>query len=212
MTIGQMWESVSSKLNALLGRVGTVGLPFTPVDKLLGACDGLHASGQQRFGREQLYSGITGDPLDGPSFVGMVFYQRLRHMVVADRVPPRRRTHAGGAGQNARAQSGSRPPVVSGGRDARQRRVCLGPVNQLVRQPTDRDGTHPVPPSGNSGGGVIAGLRGARDRVVCGSERPPGRLKGGNGTERNETKGKKREASRGEGWSATASSHTALRL
>ena len=29
-----------------------------------------------------MYSGVTGEPMDGPSFIGCVFYQRLRHMVV----------------------------------------------------------------------------------------------------------------------------------
>jgi DNA-directed RNA polymerase beta subunit len=46
--------------------------------------------------------GVTGEPLDGPSFIGCVFYQRLRHMVV-DKIHAR----------------------------------SLGPVNQMVRQPTE---------------------------------------------------------------------------
>ena len=95
-------ETVLSKLNALVGGNGQFGIPFTTVDRMSAACDTLHRAGYPRMGREQFYSGVTGDPLDGPTFCGIVFYQRLRHMV-ADKVHAR----------------------------------SLGPVNQLVRQPTE---------------------------------------------------------------------------
>ena len=72
-----------SKLNALLGDAECrLGVPFTNVDSLVATCSQLHGAGYQRMGREQLYSGVTGEPLDGRSFMGSVFYQRLRHMVV----------------------------------------------------------------------------------------------------------------------------------
>lgn len=45
------------------------------------ACSALHGAGHTRMGREQLYSGATGEPLDGRAYIGLVFYQRLRHMV-----------------------------------------------------------------------------------------------------------------------------------
>ena len=83
MKIAWGGESVISKLNALVGGThARFGVPFTPVGQLLNSCSGLHAAGYQRMGREQLYSGVTGEPLDGPSFIGCVFYQRLRHMVI----------------------------------------------------------------------------------------------------------------------------------
>lgn len=106
MTMGQMWESVLGKLNALVGAAGgfgRCGVAFTAVDRLESGCDAMHAAGFPRMGREQLYSGATGEPLDGRTFIGSVFYQRLRHMV-ADKMHAR----------------------------------SLGPVNQLVRQPTAR--------------------------------------------------------------------------
>ena len=79
----QGFESVISKLNALVGGSQTrLGVSFTPVVELTGTCDQLHGSGFPRMGREQMYSGVTGEPMDGPSFIGCVFYQRLRHMVV----------------------------------------------------------------------------------------------------------------------------------
>ena len=97
MTMGQLWETIISKLNALVG--GTpmrFGIPFTSIGDLQGTCEQMQRAGFARMGREQMYSGITGDqdmiyisvsspagePLDGPSFIGSVFYQRLRHMVV----------------------------------------------------------------------------------------------------------------------------------
>jgi DNA-directed RNA polymerase beta subunit len=72
--MGQMWESLLGKLNALVGSVGRFGVPFTGVDKLTASCDRLHAAGAHRMGREQLYSGVTGEPLDGLAFIGIVFY------------------------------------------------------------------------------------------------------------------------------------------
>lgn len=95
----QLWETVVSKLNALSGGgYARFGVPFTGMDRLVTTCSGLHAAGFHSMGREQLYStpcaaavsrrvaahevtGITGEPLDGPSFIGCVFYQRLRHML-----------------------------------------------------------------------------------------------------------------------------------
>ena len=41
----------------------------------------LEAVGYNKYGSETLYSGITGDALDCQIFIGMVYYQRLRHMV-----------------------------------------------------------------------------------------------------------------------------------
>ena len=95
--MGQLWETIISKLNALVG--GTpmrFGIPFTSIGDLQGTCEQMQRAGFAPMGREQMYSGITGEqgeicvcislpggePLDGPSFIGSVFYQRLRHMVV----------------------------------------------------------------------------------------------------------------------------------
>lgn len=79
----EVHETVVSKLNALMGGShARFGIPFTGIDTLITTCDGLRDAGYQCMGREQLYSGVTGEPLDGPSFVGCVLYQRLRHMVI----------------------------------------------------------------------------------------------------------------------------------
>lgn len=83
--MGQMWESVLGKLNALTGSAaggfGRVGVAFTAVQRLEAGCAALHAAGLPAMGAEQLYSGATGEGLDGRAFIGCVFYQRLRHMV-----------------------------------------------------------------------------------------------------------------------------------
>lgn len=55
-----MWESVLGKLNAMVGHIGGFGIPFTPVETLIGGCDRLHDAGFPRMGRQQLYSGVTG--------------------------------------------------------------------------------------------------------------------------------------------------------
>ena len=82
-------EQLIGKLSALLGsdcRVGQCGILFTHIDALRSVCDSLHAAGYPRMGREVMYSGVNGKRLDGPVFLGMVYYQRLRHMV-QDRTP-----------------------------------------------------------------------------------------------------------------------------
>jgi DNA-directed RNA polymerase beta subunit len=87
MTMGQMWESLLGKLNALVGVQGggfaadRCGIPFTGSDDLVANFQRLHDAGFPRMGRELMYSGVSGEPLDGPVYIGCVFYQRLRHMV-----------------------------------------------------------------------------------------------------------------------------------
>lgn len=67
-------ETVVSKLNALTGGTHTrFGIPFTTMDTLMTACDDLHRHGFQHMGREKMYSGVTGEPLDGLCFIGCVF-------------------------------------------------------------------------------------------------------------------------------------------
>ena len=60
--MGQLWETIISKLNALVG--GTpmrFGIPFTSIGDLQGTCEQMQRAGFARMGREQMYSGITGD-------------------------------------------------------------------------------------------------------------------------------------------------------
>lgn len=101
MTIGQMWETIVAKLNAIAASKIS-GAAFAHGDFSQTVFENMHVTGYQRHGREKMFSGLTGEPLDGLVYFGIVYYQRLKHMV-QDKM-------------HARA---------------------LGPVTQLVRQPTD---------------------------------------------------------------------------
>lgn len=78
MTIAQLLECVVAKTGAMLGKFGD-GRAFrdVSVDAL---CDALHTTGFERHGNERMVSGITGELLDATIFMGLAFYQRLRHM------------------------------------------------------------------------------------------------------------------------------------
>lgn len=78
-----IWEMVLAKLNCITGNSGSFATPFTSGETLIDA-----ASQVPAMGREQMYSGVSGEPLDGLSYIGCVHYQRLRHMV-ADKVHAR---------------------------------------------------------------------------------------------------------------------------
>ena len=79
MTIGQLMECLLGKVCALKGCFGD-GTPFrgTSAEDI---ADELERQGFSRDGKEQLYSGFTGQPLDSKVFMGPTYCQRLRHMV-----------------------------------------------------------------------------------------------------------------------------------
>jgi len=84
MTIGVILESVAGKLGATRG-VFQDSSPFRFFKDRVSAYDfgeKLRQSGFQFFGGEILYSGYTGEPFQADTFVGLVQYQRLRHMVL----------------------------------------------------------------------------------------------------------------------------------
>lgn len=79
MTIGHLSETLFGKAAALEGVVAD-GTPFEgktlpQVQKIL------HNNGFHNFGKEVMYSGKTGHRLKHPVYVGITFYQRLKHMV-----------------------------------------------------------------------------------------------------------------------------------
>ncbi|PWN51491.1 putative RPA135-DNA-directed RNA polymerase I, 135 kd subunit [Violaceomyces palustris] len=83
MTIGMLIESMAGKAGAMHG-ISQDCTPFTyseddtPVD-FFG--EQLKAAGYNHVGNEPMYSGITGQELQADIYLGVVYYQRLRHMV-----------------------------------------------------------------------------------------------------------------------------------
>ncbi|XP_005098273.1 DNA-directed RNA polymerase I subunit RPA2 [Aplysia californica] len=83
MTIGMMIESMAGKAGALHG-LNLDATPFTfsenqPAVDYFGQM--LTAGGYNYFGTERMYSGITGQEMEADIYFGIVYYQRLRHMV-----------------------------------------------------------------------------------------------------------------------------------
>ena len=86
MTIGQLLEALAGKLAALEARF-VDGTPFFKED-----IDGIRLSlikhGYDPNAREVMYDGRTGELIERPITIGIVFYQRLYHMV-ADKIHAR---------------------------------------------------------------------------------------------------------------------------
>lgn len=83
MTIGMLIESMASKSGALHG-IFQDGTPFR-YNESFRAVDffgsQLVKSGYSYYGSEPMYSGITGQSFPADIYIGVVYYQRLRHMV-----------------------------------------------------------------------------------------------------------------------------------
>ncbi|XP_021567519.1 DNA-directed RNA polymerase I subunit RPA2 isoform X4 [Carlito syrichta] len=83
MTIGMLIESMAGKSAALHGLCHDA-TPFTFSQEhsaLEYFGEMLKAAGYNFYGTERLYSGISGLELEADIFIGVVYYQRLRHMV-----------------------------------------------------------------------------------------------------------------------------------
>merc|ERR1712183_328659 len=84
MTIGKMIELIASKAAALSGKY-LDGTPFgemvTTTDTIKLISNLLAEKGLTFSGKGFLTSGITGEPLEASIFMGIVYYQRLKHMV-----------------------------------------------------------------------------------------------------------------------------------
>ncbi|XP_023573130.1 DNA-directed RNA polymerase I subunit RPA2 [Octodon degus] len=83
MTIGMLIESMAGKSAALHGLCHDA-TPFifseeNSASEYFGEM--LKAAGYNFYGTERLYSGISGVELEADIFIGVVYYQRLRHMV-----------------------------------------------------------------------------------------------------------------------------------
>lgn len=79
MTIGQLFESVFSKVAALRGEM-IDATPFNNLD-FRQITSELKDYGFDEFGYEHLYCGMTGKKILAKIFIGPTFYLRLKHMV-----------------------------------------------------------------------------------------------------------------------------------
>ncbi len=88
MTLGQLMESIAGKYAALSGKT-VDATPFykEPLDNIKIR---LLKYGYPMDGTEAMYDGRTGELLKSPVFIGVVYYQRLHHMV-ADKIHARAR-------------------------------------------------------------------------------------------------------------------------
>ena len=80
MTVGKLIELIGGKSAVLDGKF-KYGTAFSG-DKIEDIGNILIANGYSYSGKDILYSGITGEPLNCFVFSGPIFYQRLKHMVV----------------------------------------------------------------------------------------------------------------------------------
>ena len=79
MTIGQLIEVLSGKLSSISGRyITSTAFENRSVDEFM---QELHEAGYQRYGKDIMYSGTTGEKLNSEIFMGVAYYQKLHHLV-----------------------------------------------------------------------------------------------------------------------------------
>ena len=89
MTVAQLLETVLGKYCAMKGLYGD-STPFTSssTDASSKICEDLASVGFNRHGYEKMYNGFTGEMMDANIFIGLCYYQRLKH-IVQDKVHSR---------------------------------------------------------------------------------------------------------------------------
>jgi len=84
MTIGMLVESMAGKAGAMHG-LAQDATPFTFSEQDTAVeyfGQQLKLAGYNYYGNEPMYSGITGEEFAADIYLGVVYYQRLRHMVL----------------------------------------------------------------------------------------------------------------------------------
>jgi DNA-directed RNA polymerase I subunit RPA2 len=76
-------ESMAGKSGAALGKFhDATPFQYHEQNRIIDQIGNqLKASGYGYYGSEPLYNGLTGQQMEADIFIGVVFYQRLRHMV-----------------------------------------------------------------------------------------------------------------------------------
>lgn len=85
MTVGKMIELIAGKSGVLDGRFayGTAfGEEYGSADKVVDCSRALVRNGFNYAGKDYITSGVTGEPLLCYIFMGPVYYQKLKHMVM----------------------------------------------------------------------------------------------------------------------------------
>ncbi|KAG1892133.1 hypothetical protein F4604DRAFT_1966241 [Suillus subluteus] len=84
MTIGMLVESMAGKAGAMHGLAqDATPFQFSEEDRAIDYFgEQLLAAGYNYYGNEPMYSGITGQEFAADIYIGVVYYQRLRHMVL----------------------------------------------------------------------------------------------------------------------------------
>ncbi|EDR12738.1 uncharacterized protein LACBIDRAFT_246569 [Laccaria bicolor S238N-H82] len=84
MTIGMLVESMAGKAGAMHGLAqDATPFKFSEEDTAINYFgEQLLAAGYNYYGNEPMYSGITGQEFAADIYIGVVYYQRLRHMVL----------------------------------------------------------------------------------------------------------------------------------
>ncbi|XP_074347790.1 DNA-directed RNA polymerase III subunit 2-like [Apium graveolens] len=85
MTVGKMIELLGSKAGVSCGKFhygSAFGEPSGHADKVETISETLVKHGFSYTGKDFLYSGITGTPLQAYIFMGPIYYQKLKHMVM----------------------------------------------------------------------------------------------------------------------------------
>ncbi|KAL2514716.1 nuclear RNA polymerase C2 [Forsythia ovata] len=85
MTVGKMIELLGSKAGVSSGRFhygSAFGEPSGHADRVEAISETLVKHGFSYNGKDFIYSGITGEPLQAYIFMGPIYYQKLKHMVL----------------------------------------------------------------------------------------------------------------------------------